>query len=81
MLHEGASVSARQQQNQDVHTYFVEITLDNSTRRIPVEADTLTIRKSYNTQTDREDYLLNGKTIREKELHNLFESGGYSFKA
>jgi chromosome segregation ATPase len=83
MLHEGVSLAARQQQNQqqDVHTFFAEVTLDNASRRIPVEADTLTIRKSYNTQTDREDYLLNGKTIREKELFNLFESGGFSFKA
>ena len=63
MLHEGASVSARQQANQaqDIATFFVEVTLDNESRRIPVEADTLTLRKSYNTHTDREEYMLNGK--------------------
>ena len=66
---------------QDIHSYFVEIILDNTGRRIPVEADELTIRKSYNTQTDREDFLLNGKPIREKELFNLFESGGFSLKS
>lgn len=64
-----------------MHTYFVEVTLDNASRRIPLESDTLTVRKSYNTQTDREDYLLNGKAIREKELFNIFESGGFSFRA
>ena len=45
-----------------------------------MEADELTVRKAYNVQTDREDYYLNGKFIREKEIHNLFESGGFSLK-
>jgi chromosome segregation ATPase len=80
-LHEGASVSSRQQAGADVHTYYAEVTLDNTSRRIPLESDLLTVRKTYNTQTDREDYLLNGKAIREKELFNIFESGGYSFRA
>jgi chromosome segregation ATPase len=52
--------------------------LDNSQRRIPVDAAELTLRKAYNTATDREDYHLNGKHIREKELFNLFESGGFN---
>ena len=81
MLHEGASVASRQQAGADVQTYYVEVTLDNSTRRIPLESDLLKVRKTYNTQTDREDYQLNGKAIREKELFNIFESGGYSFRA
>lgn len=51
LLHEGASVSARQQANngQDVNSYFVDVILDNTTRRIPVEADELTVRKTYHT--------------------------------
>lgn len=58
--------------------YTVEVILDNSEKRIPVDTPELTIRKSYNTTTDREDYHLNGKHIREKELFNLFESGGFN---
>lgn len=81
MLHEGASVASRQHAGADVHTYYVEVILDNSSRRIPLESDLLKVRKTYNTQTDREDFQLNGKSIREKELHNIFESGGYSFRA
>jgi chromosome segregation ATPase len=61
--------------------YAVEVVLDNSERRIPVDTAELTVRKSYNTATDREDYHLNGKHIREKELFNLFESGGFSLNS
>ncbi len=61
--------------------YAVEVVLDNSERRIPVDTSELTVRKSYNTATDREDYHLNGKHIREKELFNLFESGGFSLNS
>jgi len=39
------------------------------------------VKKSYNTATDREDYHLNGKHIKEKELFNLFESGGFSLNS
>ena len=56
----------------------MEVILDNKERKIPIESDDLTVKKQYNTSTDREDYYLNGKHIREKELFNLFESGGFS---
>jgi chromosome segregation ATPase len=55
--------------------------LDNTERRIPVENAELTVRKSYNTLTDREDYYLNGKHIKEKDLFSLFESGGFSLNS
>lgn len=58
--------------------YTVEVTLDNSKFKIPIDAANITIRKTYNCDTDKEDYYLNGKHIVEKELFNLFESGGFS---
>ena len=61
--------------------YSVEVVLDNTERKIPIESDDLVVKKSYNTATDREDYQLNGKHIREKELFNLFESGGFSLNS
>jgi len=61
--------------------FSVEVTLDNIERKIPVESDDLIVKKSYNTSTDREDYHLNGKHIKEKELFNLFESGGFSLNS
>jgi len=60
------------------HTYWVEVTLDNSQSRIPFRANDLTVRKSYNCNTDREDYHLNGQSILQKDLYNLFESGNFS---
>ena len=51
MLHEGAlaanSDRAQRGARADAHTYLVEVTLDNSKRRIPIEADDLILRKSY----------------------------------
>jgi hypothetical protein len=38
----------------------------------------LTVKKTYNVDTDKESYLLNGTHIQEKELFNLFEAGGFS---
>ena len=58
--------------------YAVEVVLDNSKAKIPIDSRDLTIRKTYNCDTDKEDYYLNGKHILEKELFNLFESGGFS---
>jgi structural maintenance of chromosome 3 (chondroitin sulfate proteoglycan 6) len=58
--------------------YAVEVTLDNTLSKIPVEAKELIVRKTYNVDTDKDDYYLNGKHIIEKELFNLFESGGFS---
>ena len=60
---------------------MVEVTLDNSNRRIPIEAEDLIVRKTYHCQTDREDYYINGKMIRERDLFDLFESGGFSLRA
>ena len=59
----------------------MEVTLDNAARRVPIDADDLAVKKQYNTQTDKEDFFLNGRHIRERELFNLFESGGFSLKS
>ena len=53
--------------------------LDNARQKIPVASNEISVRKSYNVETDKEFYYLNGSHIQEKELFNLFESGGYSF--
>ena len=83
MLHEGSNSNANQglRRQSDPQSYVVEVTLDNSNRRIPIEAEDLIVRKTYHCQTDREDYYINGKMIREKDLFDLFESGGFSLRA
>ena len=62
----------------DPQTYWVEITLDNSLKRIPCEFSDLVIRKSYNCETDQEYYHMNGHTVTFKDLVNLFEAGNFS---
>ena len=73
LLHEG--LSQRSQQSADAnlgdrpqvdhHTYIVEVTLDNSARQIPFEADDLVVRKTYNTKSDREDVYVKSRLMKE----------------
>ena len=80
-LHEGISSSqSANSRRRDASTFVVEVTLDNSSHRIPIDMDECKVRKSYCTTNDREDYFFNGKPIKEKELFNLFESGGFSLR-
>lgn len=55
--------------------------MDNSQHRIPIQAEEIRLRKSYNCNTDREDYHLNGRPITQKDLFNLFESGNFSLSS
>jgi structural maintenance of chromosome 3 (chondroitin sulfate proteoglycan 6) len=68
---------AQQTSGKGSHTYWVEITLDNSQHRIPFNATAISIRKSYNCDTDREDYQINGQPISPKDLTNLLESANF----
>lgn len=62
----------------DPQTYWVEVTLDNSLKRIPSVYTDLIIRKSYNCETDQEYFHLNGHVVTYKDLVNLFEAGNFS---
>jgi len=46
--------------------------------RVAVAGNEISVRKTYNVETDKDTYLLNGVHIQEKELFNLFEAGGFS---
>lgn len=61
-LHEGVNRQAAP----DPFTFSVEVSLCNEKREIPVEADLLVVKRSYNVKTDHEEYALNGKTIKQK---------------
>ena len=65
----------------DPNTYWVEIALDNSLRKIPYKADEIVLRKSYNCNTDREEYHVGSQATSQKDLHNLFESAGFSLSS
>ena len=58
--------------------YSVELVLDNSKQRVPVPGVELTVKRTYNCDMDKDHFLLNGNHIAEKDLFNLFESGGFS---
>ena len=64
----------------DVHVYWVEVTLDNSERKIPIDSADVTIKRQYNCGTDREDYYVNGNLISHRDLSNLLESANVQTK-
>ena len=72
---------AQQTSGRGSRTYWVEITLDNSQHRIPYNATEIAIKKSYNCETDREDYHINGQPITPKDLTNLLESANFSLSS
>jgi chromosome segregation ATPase len=61
--------------------YSVEIVLDNTKQKIPVAGNEIIVKKTYNCDTEKDHYYLNGSHIQEKELFNLFESGGFSLSS
>ena len=73
--------TAAKNQKVDPNTYWVEVTLDNSQHKIPHNATEIVVRKSYNCDTDREEYQMNGQMITQKDLFNLFESGNFSLSS
>jgi len=57
----------------------VEVVLDNSKYKIPLNEKEITLKKTYNVETAKEEYILNGKHIDKNEVFNLFDSGSFSF--
>lgn len=76
-----SGAAAQRHQANEAHTYWVEVTLDNSLQRIPIRSSEVTVRKSYDCDTDKEEFHLNGQLIASKDLANLFESAGFSLSS
>lgn len=68
LLHEGAG--------QAVLTAYVEVVLDNSDRRIPLDNDTVSIRRLIGVKKD--DWLLDGKHATKAEIFGLLEGAGFA---
>lgn len=68
LLHEGAG--------QAVLTAYVEVVLDNTDRRIPIEGDQVAIRRLIGVKKD--DWLLDGKHSTKSEIFGLLESAGFA---
>lgn len=68
LLHEGAGAP--------VLTAFVEIQFDNTDRRMPIDRDTVHVRRSIGVKKD--DYSLDGKVATRNEIFSLLESCGFS---
>eukprot|EP00927_Polykrikos_kofoidii_P004096 TRINITY_DN11627_c1_g3_i1.p1 TRINITY_DN11627_c1_g3~~TRINITY_DN11627_c1_g3_i1.p1 ORF type:complete len:1218 (-),score=270.49 TRINITY_DN11627_c1_g3_i1:296-3949(-) len=68
LLHEGAG--------QAVLTAYVEVILDNSDRRIPVDNDQVSIRRLIGVKKD--DWILDGRHATKAEVFGLLEGAGFA---
>lgn len=68
LLHEGAGAS--------VLSAYVEMEFDNSDRRLPFDKDTVALRRMVGLQKD--EYILDRKSVTRTEVFNLLESAGFS---
>lgn len=68
LLHEGAG--------QAVLTAYVEVILDNSDRRIPIDNDQVSIRRLIGVKKD--DWLLDGRHSTKAEIFGLLEGAGFA---
>mmetsp|Transcript_47196 Transcript_47196/g.137270 ORF Transcript_47196/g.137270 Transcript_47196/m.137270 type:complete len:1208 (-) Transcript_47196:81-3704(-) len=68
LLHEGAG--------QAVLTAYVEVILDNSDKRIPIDGDQVAIRRLIGVKKD--DWLLDGRHSTKAEIFGLLESAGFA---
>mmetsp|Transcript_16254 Transcript_16254/g.35186 ORF Transcript_16254/g.35186 Transcript_16254/m.35186 type:complete len:1212 (-) Transcript_16254:224-3859(-) len=68
ILHEGAG--------QAVLTAYVEVVLDNTDRRIPIDNNQVAIRRLIGIKKD--DWLLDGKHSTKAEIFGLLESAGFA---
>ena len=59
-------------------TISIELVFDNKSRRFPVDKDTVSIIKKYDTKDNREEILINQKKLLKSDISNLLESAGFS---
>ena len=57
-----------------MHTYWVEVTIDNSERKMPIDHDKLTIKRQYNCANDKEEFFVNESVISAKDLAHIFDA-------
>ena len=61
------------------NTGFVELTFDNTSRRIPIDMDEVSLRRSIGLQKD--EFFINRKHSTSNEIANLLETAGISLKS
>ena len=56
----------------------IEIIIDNKKRDFPIDKDTVSIIKIYNTKENKEEMMVNNKKLLKADIGNLLESAGFS---
>ncbi|KDD72780.1 hypothetical protein H632_c2911p0, partial [Helicosporidium sp. ATCC 50920] len=68
LLHEGAGAAAT--------SAYVELVLDNSDGRLPLDRDEVSVRRSISAQ--RDEYHVDKRLVSRAEVMNMLESAGFS---
>jgi structural maintenance of chromosome 3 (chondroitin sulfate proteoglycan 6) len=56
----------------------IEIIIDNKKRDFPIDKDTISIIKIYNTKENKEEMMINNKKLLKADITYLLESAGFS---
>ena len=66
-----------EEQGEEILEVMVELVIDNKSRRLPIDKDTVTITKIYYPKENREDLIINQKKLLKSEVWNILESAGF----
>lgn len=68
LLHEGAGAAAM--------SAYVEVTFDNSSGRVPIEGDEVTLRRAIGAKKD--EFFVQRRRVTKREVEGLLENAGFS---
>jgi len=72
IIHETEGAEARK-------AVSVELVLNNKGRKLPIESDNVTIKRTFDSDSKRDEYYVNGKHIHKMDLKHILEATGLSF--
>ena len=61
----------------DSKKFSIELVLDNSSHRFPVEKDQVSITKIYDTEDFKEEIIINQKKLLKSDVQNILEGAGF----
>ena len=64
--------------SEDANIVSIEIVLDNKKKIFPVDSDSVSIVKTYNTNSNKEEMKINNKKLLKADVNNLLESAGFN---
>ena len=75
---EDKKMLVHEEQGEEITEVVVELVIDNKSRRLPIDKDTVNISKIYYPKENKEDLIINQKKLLKSEVYNILESAGFN---